>query len=75
MAIALFALAGSGACLSTRETPEVALLIGSVAVVVAVAAAVWILVRNGHPALYLFTAAGVLASVPAIVVGVRGGCS
>ena len=75
MAIALFALAGSGACLSTRETPAVALLIGCVAIVVAIAAAVWILVRKGHPALYLFTVAGVLASVPAIVVGVRGGCS
>jgi len=74
VAIALCALGGSGACLSSSETPGFALVIGPLAVLVALATIVWIFVRKGHPALYLISLVAVLVSVLPIAYAIRGGC-
>ena len=74
VAIAFCALGGSGACLSSSETPGFALVIGPVAVLCALATIVWIFLRKGHPALYLISLVSVLVSVLPIAYAVRGGC-
>ena len=74
MAVGVFAIAGSGAC-SSGELPGFALVVGAIGIAFALAAAVWISVRKGHPALYLLSVTGLIVSVPAMTFGIRGSCS
>jgi len=71
MAVAALFFIGFGGCLSSAEIPAVAVVGGIIGTVVAIATAVWVFVRRGHPALYLFSAAGLLVSVSVTAFGVR----
>ena len=75
IAVAAFFLAGSGACFSSGEVFGSAVVGGVVGTVLALAAAVWIFVRKGRPALYLLSVAGLLISVPTAAFGLHGSCS
>lgn len=73
MVVGVIAIAGSGAC-SSAELPGFALVVGVVGIALALAAAAWVSVRKGHPALYLLPVMGLLVSVPAMAFGIRGSC-